>query len=124
MTYTSDELVYAAEKLLACLPPVFQTSLSALLTRARNGEAVDNQIIDLLIQDQAARRWMKLALVDLSNDVVRGYEPLAGSPASIQASSKWKCQECGFEWVVLRAGRPVPPCPHDGSVLILEKEES
>ena len=121
-TPTPEEIYYAAEKYLPNLTRELQAKLTPLLERALLGEKVDNTIIDLLSKDAAARYWMKLALFGEVDGVqYRGYEPLAGKPTSIMASSRWVCPQGNFEWVVLRAGRPVPPCPKDNSVLIPAK---
>lgn len=123
MNYTSDELIYAVEKLLPYLSSKLQANLALLLDRASAGQQVDNLIVDLLSRDDIARRWMGQALLLSPLEITKSLEPLPGLPSSIQASSRWVCRQCGFEWVVLRAGRPVPPCPKDYSVLVQSQQQ-
>jgi len=121
---TPEEVYYAAEKYLACLPEEIRAQLSQLLKDARSGQKRDNAILALLAEDETARRWMRAALFGEEDGILKGgYEPLPGAPASIPANSRWVCPECGFEWLVLHAGRPVPHCPHDYSILIQVKEK-
>ena len=127
MSYTSEELIYAAEKLLPALSSALQESLAPLLARARKGERVDIMIVDLLSDDEAASRWMRLALFGGQDETLyRGLEPLAGDLGAVQASSVWVCPkpECDFDWRVTRKGRPVPPCPHHNLQLVPEKRHS
>ena len=128
MTYTTEELIYAAEKLQPALSPALQESLAPLLARARKGERVDIMIVDLLSEDETASRWMRLALFSGQEEMLyRGLEDKpAGDISSIQASSIWVCpqKDCKFEWRVLRKGRPVPPCPHHNIQLVPAKQHS
>jgi hypothetical protein len=121
MSYTSEELIYAAEMLLPALSPAMQESLSPLLARARKHERVDILIVDLLSDDEAASRWMRLALFSGQDELLyKGFERSAGNLGPIPANSIWVCPEsdCDFRWRVLRAGRPVPPCPIHGCDLV------
>jgi len=116
---TPQEIYSAAEACLPHLRPDLQERLAALLAEARAGQRRANRILDLTSQDPRASAWMQTALFGESADTLRGYEPLAGGgPAHVPANSRWVCPQCGFEWRVLRAGRPLPPCPRDGSALV------
>jgi hypothetical protein len=118
-----EEIYYAAEQYLPRLPDELQAQILALLARAHSGQKCDNAILSLMSDDQDARRWMRQALFgDQFGTLKGGYDPLAGTPTSIPSNSRWDCPQCGFEWRVLRAGRPVPPCPNDYSVLVRMKE--
>lgn len=115
---TPEEVYYAAEQYLPHLQEDLQRQVRTLLERARSGQKVDNAIISIISEDKSARKWMRQVLFtgDIAK-LMRNYEPLAGNIVSVPANSVWICPKCGFEWRVLRAGRPVPPCPKDYSVL-------
>ena len=114
-----EEIYFAAEQYLPHLPEELREQIRLLLERARSGQKCDNAILSLISEDEGARRWMRQALFGAQLDTLRGsFEPMAGVPTSIPANSRWVCPECGFEWRVLRAGRPVPTCPKDDSVLV------
>lgn len=118
-----EEIYYAAEQYLPHLPEEIQPQILALIERARSGQKCDNAILFLISDDKEAREWMRKALFGAQLGTLKGvYEPLAGTPTSIPANSRWVCPKCGCEWRVLRAGRPVPPCPKDYSVLVQVKE--
>ena|SRR5205085_1061108 len=116
---TPEEVYYATEQYLPILPQEVQSQVDILLEQARSGKKVDNAILSLISDDEYARKWMRKAL--FGEDIARvmgSYDPLPGGPVSVPANSVWECRQCDFEWRVLRAGRPVPPCPRDYSVLV------
>lgn len=113
---TPREVYYAARRYLPYLPPELQQATKELLRRARSGEKVDNALLEMLSGDPAAKQWLQAALI--GGEAARLYEPLPGASDSIPAFSLWVCPKCGFEWRVYRKGRPVPPCPGDGSPLV------
>jgi len=116
---TPEEIYYAAEQYLVVLSNDLQIQLRELLEQSRSGKKVDNAILLLISDDTDARKWMREALFgdDITN-VNRVYEPMLGNSISISSKSVWVCPQCGFEWHVIRAGRPVPYCPKDYSVLV------
>lgn len=115
---TAQEIYYAAEKCLPRLPEELQAQIDVLLVEARAGRKRDNAIIALISDDRDARQWMRQALFGDQFETLRGYQPLAGGGPVVPANSLWRCPQCDFEWRVLQAGRPVPHCPDDGSVLV------
>lgn len=120
---TPEEIYYAAEKYLPYLADELREPIAALLAEARAGHKRDTAILSLISEDAAARKWMRAALFGEQLTLRGGYQPLAGSgPTSVPASSLWVCSKCGYPWRVQRKGRPVPPCPKDGSVLVQVKE--
>ena len=53
-----------------------ELELLALLARAEEGDAVDNQILELLAQHDATRDWMRQYLADkIPSSVTRKYSP-------------------------------------------------
>lgn len=114
----AEEVYYAAEQYMQNLSESLQEQIQILLEQAHTGKKVDNAILSLISDDNSARIWMRAALFgEDAAKIMRSYEPLSGSTVSVPANSVWVCPQCGFEWHVLRAGRPVPPCPKDYSVL-------
>ncbi len=118
---TPEEIYYAAEQYLPLLSDELQTQSHALLEQARSGKKVDNAIVSLISDDEGARKWMRKALFGGNvAEVMGSYDPMIGNAISVPANSMWVCSnlECsGFEWRVIRNGRPVPPCPKCFSVL-------
>ena len=124
MSYTGEELIYAAEKLRLYLPRALQKKLDALLARAQDGERVDIQIVDLLSADAEASEWMRQALFGGPGQARhRRYDRPGGELGSILATSSWKCPKCDFSYSLSRAGRPVPPCPKHKCPLVPAGQE-
>lgn len=115
---TAEEIYYAVEQYLPNLPEALQAPARSLLARASAGEKMDNALLALISEDAQARTWLRQALFGGETARLMGdYAPLPGSPLSVPANSLWICPQCGFEWRVVRAGRPLPSCPRDGSAL-------
>lgn len=116
--YTSDEVYYAAEKYLPCLPEEMQGELKKLLEKARCGGKCDNAILQLMAQNEAARTWMAAALTG-PDQGGKDYTPIQGEIGSIEVKSHWVCPQCKkFEWRPPKAGRTPPPCPYCQSKLV------
>lgn len=117
--YTSEEVYYAAEAYLSCLPEGMQVELKALLEKARCGQKCDNAILALLAKNDQARAWMAAALMGESQGV-KDYTALQGEIGPIETGSQhWVCPKCNnFEWRPPKAGRTPPPCPHCGAQLV------
>ncbi len=122
---TAKEIYYAIEQYFPSLPEALQAPVQTMLARARAGEKMDNALIALIAEDAKARTWLRQALFGGETARLMGeYAPLSGLPVSVPANSLWICPQCGFEWRVSRAGRPVPPCPRDGSALTPAEKQS
>ena len=120
---TPEEIYYAAEKYLSLLSEPLASQIKALiLDQSQTGQKVDNDILTLISEDENARKWMREALFGgESGQIIRAdYSPLPGGLLSVSANSIWICPKigCGFEWRVIRTGRPVPTCPRHFSVLV------
>ncbi|PWH18341.1 MAG: hypothetical protein DDG60_00685 [Anaerolineae bacterium] len=115
-TPSTAEILYAARRAASLLPEKEQETLKTLLLRARRGDKVTVHILNVLSKSPSAQGWLQHALYAPPLNT-RGYEGLPGDPVEIPARSLWRCPKCGFTWRVLRKGRPVPPCPRDGSML-------
>ncbi len=105
----AQDVLYAAERIFAFLDPDRQTAVRSLLERAKQGEKVDNFLIDELRKNPKIRKWLKHAL-GLSKDVVMAYDSLPGDVGSISAPV-YVCPHGDFEWEIWREGQPIPPCP-------------
>lgn len=113
-----EDVYRAARAYLPNLPENMRPLLEELLTRADAGQKVDNQIIDLMANDDRARKWMSAALFDESTrSLSKEPDQLGGDPMPISART-WVCVHGHFTWHIYRIGQPVPPCPIDGSSLI------
>lgn len=115
-TPSTAEILYAARRAASLLPEQEQETLKTLLLRARRGDKVTARILNVLGKSPSAQSWLQHALYSPPLST-RGYEGLPGDPVEIPARSLWSCPKCSFTWRVLRKGRPVPPCPHDGNTL-------
>lgn len=110
------EIRYAARRAAFLLPEKQRKALQALLRRKPKDLPL-NEVLALFRDTPQAREWLQRALYLSEPAGTRIYEGLPGQPGEIPARSLWKCPRCGFTWRVLRKGRPVPPCPYDGSEL-------
>lgn len=116
---THEEVYYAAETYLPYLPDALKKRVKILLQKAKHEASVVDEIISLFSEDKRSRIWMRQALFLTGREVIKGgYEKIAGNPTSVSASQVWVCPKCNFQWHVSRAGRPIPSCPKDYSVLV------
>ena len=113
---TPREIYYAARQAAAALPPEEREQVLELIRRGNKGAPVHHEVLEYFQKYPRLRDWLKQAL--FLSGTLRGYAPLPGQPGPIPARSLWVCPQCGFQWRVLRKGRPVPPCPYDGSPLV------
>ncbi|MCS7011197.1 MAG: hypothetical protein NZL98_07495, partial [Anaerolineales bacterium] len=115
---SSFEIAYALRRVAFLLPEKKQAELRALLRQDRpeNVERAISEALRVVRSSRKAREWLEHALYFSGEKL--GHAGLPGQPTQIPARSLWKCPQCDFTWRVLRKGRPVPPCPYDGSVLV------
>lgn len=117
--YTSEDVLEAARIIRLYLPNLLgaeaetvDRALAELLVRAESGEAVDNQILELLAESNATREWTRQFLIDkIPPPVMRSYDPLAGSVSVIDANT-FVCQVpgCPQIWYRPKAGIDPPLC--------------
>lgn len=97
-----------------------QIALATYLAKAQAGEAVDNDILELLAQRDATREWARQFLQDkVPPPVTRSYDPLAGS-VSVIAAATFVCpvEGCDYVWYRPRAGIAPPNCPIHNVTLV------
>lgn len=121
---TPFEIRYAVKRAALLLSDQEREDLQALLRKKPPTPL--NQVLAFFQDKPAAQQWLERTLYPSPSELTRSYEGLSGHPGEIPARSLWKCPQCGFTWRVLRKGRPVPPCPNDGSRLepVLKKEQN
>lgn len=117
--YTSEDVLEAARVIRPYLPNLLEAeaetverALAELLARAESGEAVDNQILELLAEYDATREWTRQFLNDkIPPPVMRSYDPLAGSVSVIDANT-FVCEVpgCSRIWYSPKAGIEPPLC--------------
>ncbi len=114
---TPREIYYAVRRLLPLLPAEERQAIIELLKRGQKGEAVETTLLRRLKPFSRIRKWLSQALYTPPEAGARTHTMLPGTIGEIPARSLWCCPKCDFSWRVLRKGRPVPPCPKDGSPL-------
>lgn len=117
--YTSEDVLEGARVIRLYLPYLLgeeaktvDRTLAELLIRAKSGEAVDNQILELLADRDATREWTQQFLEDkVPPPVMRGYDPLAGSVSRIDANT-FVCPtaSCNAVWYRPKQGIDPPSC--------------
>jgi hypothetical protein len=102
--YTSEDVLEAARfirpsllDLLGAEAETVDRALAELLAKAESGEAVDNQILELLAERDPTREWTRQFLIDkIPPPVMRSYDPLEGSVSVIDANT-FVCEDCKQE---------------------------
>ena len=117
--YKPEDILEAACVIRLYLPDLLGTeaetvdqTLADLLAKASSGEGVDNQILELLAEHDATRKWTRQFLSDkVPPPVTRSFNPLAGSPSVIDANT-FICQVpgCPRVWYRPKAGIEPPKC--------------
>lgn len=117
--YTSEDVLETARIIRLYLPDLLGAeaetvdhALAEMLARAESGEAVDNQILELLAKSNATREWTRQFLMEkIPPPVMRSYDPLAGSVSVIDANT-FVCQVpgCPQIWYKPKAGIDPPLC--------------
>ncbi|MBD3886935.1 hypothetical protein IFO70_35505 [Phormidium tenue FACHB-886] len=130
--YTSEDVLEAAHVIRLYLPDLLQAeaktvdrALADLLTRAESGEAVDNQILELLAERDPTREWTRQFLIDkMPPPVMRSYNPLAGSVSVIDANT-FVCEvpSCPRIWYRPKAGIEPPLCQEHKIPLVPAKSQ-
>jgi len=114
----SEDVYRAARAYLPNLPESMQKALGELLDLAEAGQKMDNRIIDLMAEDDRARKWMRAALfTETTRTLSKEYDQLGGDQNPISARNM-VCPKCGFKWHIFRVGQPIPPCPNDLTTLV------
>ena len=97
-----------------------QVALATYLAKAQAGEAVDNDILELLAQRDATREWARQFLQDKVPPLVtRSYDPLAGSVSFVDANT-FVCpvDGCDYVWYRPKVGMTPPNCPIHNVTLV------
>ena len=125
--YNSEDILEAANVIRLYLPDLLGTeaetadhTLADLKTKTAAGESVDNQILELLADRDATREWTRQFLSDkIPPPVMRSYNPLAGSPSVIDATT-YVCPVpgCTMVWYRPKAGIEPPLCPEHNVPLV------
>jgi hypothetical protein len=131
--YTPEDVLEAARVIQLYLPDLLEAKAEAvdralgdLLTRAESGEAVDNQILELLAERDPTREWTRQFLIDkMPPPVMRSYDPLAGSVSVIDANT-FVCEVpgCPRVWYRPKAGIEAPLCQEHKVPLVLAKSQT
>jgi hypothetical protein len=131
--YTSEDVLEAAHVIRPYLPDLLEAeaetvdrALGDLLTRAESGEAVDNQILELLAERDPTREWTRQFLIDkMPPPVMRSYDPLAGSVSVIDANT-FVCEvpDCPRVWYRPKAGIEPPLCQEHKIPLVPAKSQT
>jgi len=75
----SEDVYRAARAYLPNLPESMQKALGELLDLAEAGQKMDNRIIDLMAEDDRARKWMRAALfTETTRTLSKEYDQLGG----------------------------------------------
>lgn len=117
--YTYEDVLEAARVIRLYLPDLLgaeaetvDRTLAELLTKTESRETVDNQILELLAERDATRKWTQKFLKDkVPPPVMRSYDPLAGSVSCIDANT-FACPTagCNAVWYRPKAGIDPPLC--------------
>ncbi len=119
---TPAEVYYAARRAAEQLPATEREELLGLIRRTHKDRKAHHQVLKRFQNYPGLRSWLDKAL--FLSDRTKGFAQLSGDLTPIPARSLWVCPQCGFQWRVLRKGRPVPPCPRDGSELVMAEKEA
>jgi hypothetical protein len=131
--YTSEDVLAAARLIRPYLPDLVvaeaetvDRALADLLARAESGEAVDNQILELLAKRDPTREWTRQFLIDkMPPPVMRSYDPLTGSVSVIDANT-FVCEvpSCSRVWYRPKAGIEPPLCQEHKIPLVPAKSQT
>ncbi len=120
--YRIEDILAAANAIRENLPKLLgeqaqiaDRELSDLLAKAKAGEDVEIEILDLLSEYESTRTWMQQALKDKRSVYrsERGFSPLPGDSFEIPSGLKrYKCPEtnCTYTWTQRKAREKIPKC--------------
>lgn len=147
--YSADDIIQAARAIEAQLPKLLSQSkaqslslaLTELLSQAKQGQAVENQILELLTDEPTTRRWLSARLRPSQYDSVghkhqedttRGgtFEALPGMqippgiPSPSDNASRYRCPiaTCNFSWDRIDVTESIRNCPIHDCQLILSND--
>ncbi|MGI0491482.1 hypothetical protein ACN4EG_06700 [Alkalinema pantanalense CENA528] len=118
--FTSEQIQKIAQliqpKLFDLLPHetanFIQTKLTQLIEKSNAGEAVEQEILDLLYEQERLHPYLTL-------DSLKSFDPLPGNSAPIPSSLIYRCPDCDYITDVPFLGMTPDPCPnHPTTVLI------
>lgn len=135
--YSADDVIQAAREIKGQLPLLLGEikaqsvafQLADLLAKADSGQAVDDQILELLTDESVTRRWLDARLnrpddasVDVETEATRGFQsfpgmqPPPGQQTFLNSAYRYHCpvSGCKFFWDRIDSTEPMRPCPiHD-----------
>lgn len=87
--------------------------IEALLARAKAGEDITVEVIDLLSPHENVRRWMQEQIAESDACLrIKGFDNLLGGIGTIPASDSWICplKNCAKSLPVIQKGEDPPKC--------------
>lgn len=122
--FTSEDVLEGARSIRPFLPELIGTEadqvdqqLVELLGKAKSGQAVDQQVLEILKSRPKTRNWIAEFLS--SEQVSKGYQGLPGKAGAV-SMPKYACPEGDYIWYQRSAGLQVPSCPTHQCELKLE----
>ena len=90
---------------------LWKKELQVFQARARAGEEITAEVIELLSSNENVCRWMQEQIA-FSTGSLRGYEPPPGSQGIISTSNNWVCPRsgCTKSLPVIQEGEDPPSC--------------
>ena len=133
--FDQEDVLRAARSLRPYLSEIMPSSRASslgddidhFLERAKDGEKIDNMLLERMAQEDELRAWLKEALLEEEpRGVIKASRnsALAGDVDSVPALH-FVCpiEGCDFTWHLRRVGQPVPPCVVHKVALVLAGQE-
>jgi hypothetical protein len=122
--FTPEDVLEGARAIRPFLPELIgaeteqiDQQLADLLGKAKAGEQVDQQILEILKSRPKTKSWMAEFLA--SEQVSKGYQPPPGKSNAV-SMPRYACPEGDYVWYQRIAGTLVPSCPTHKCELKLE----
>ena len=122
--FTLPQIVQVAETLqpqaTQYLTPDQNTQLQTLITQAKSGQPVENDILEILASHEQLREQASNLLENLNAVTdLRGFDPLASDSALVTNSLIYRCSKCDYITDIPFLGMTPDPCPdHPTTALI------
>lgn len=122
--FTTEDVLEGARSIRPFLPELVgaeseqvDQQLAGLLDKAKAGQQVDQQILEILKSRPKTKSWMAEFLA--SEQVSKGYQGPPGKSGAV-SMPRYACPERDYIWYQRIAGTPVPSCPTHNCELKLE----